>query len=205
MLKVGLTGGYATGKSFVAHELERLGCHLIYADALGHQVLLPDGEAYAPAVAEFGPGILDSSGRINRKKLADMVFGDPVKLKLLSTIVHPAVFHLETKMLQEVARTDPNGIAVLEAAILIEANRRDSFARIILTACDPEVQIERGMKRDNATREQVLARLANQMPLAEKRRHADYVIDTTGSKEETVRQIEEIYRELAPLAEATKE
>jgi dephospho-CoA kinase len=203
MLKVGLTGGYATGKSFVAHELERLGCQVIYADALGHEVLLPNGEAYGPAIAEFGSGILDDAGRIDRKKLAALVFDDPTKLRILSGIVHPAVFRLEKKLMQEIARNKPGGIAVIEAAILIEANRRESFDRIIVTTCDPEIQIERGMKRDNATREQVLARLANQMPLAEKRKYADYVIDTSGSKQETVFQIEAVYRQLSPLAKTT--
>jgi dephospho-CoA kinase len=200
MLKVGLTGGYATGKSFVAHELERLGCAIIYADALGHEVLLPEGEAYAPTVAEFGPGILDEDGKIQRKKLADIVFGNPGHLKKLSSFVHPAVFRLEERMLAEIAARNSNGIVVIEAAILIEAKRDKRFDKLILTACDEEVQIARGMKRDKLTRQQVLARLANQMPLSEKRKHADYVIDTNGTKEETVRQIEQVYRELAILA-----
>ena len=168
MLKVGLTGGYATGKSFVARELERLGCHVIYADELGHQALSPGGEAFEPVIAEFGPAALDNKGRIDRKKLAALVFGDAARLATLSNIVHPAVFHLEEKLLNEIAAADPRAIVVLEAAILIEAKRTDAFDRIILTACDEEVQIARAMKRDNATREQAVARLANQMPLAEK-------------------------------------
>jgi dephospho-CoA kinase len=201
MLNVGLTGGYATGKSFVARELERLGCHVIYADALGHEVLLPDGDAYAPAIAEFGSGILNSDRKIDRKKLAAIVFGDPARLEKLSSIVHPAVFRLEEKMLNELAAKDPRGIAVIEAAILIETKRYEWFDRIILTACDEEVQIARGMKRDHLTREQVLARLSNQMPLAEKRKHADYVIETDGTKDEIVRQVEIVYRDLARLAQ----
>lgn len=200
MLKVGLTGGYATGKSLVAHELERLGCHIIYADALGHEVLLPEGEAYAPVVQEFGPGILDPDGKIDRKKLAAIVFGNAERLDRLSSFVHPAVFRLEEKLLREIAAKDPKGIVVIEAAILIEAKRDAWFDKLILTACDEEVQIARGMKRDKVTREQVLARLANQMPLSEKRKYADYVIDTNGTKEDAVRQVEEVYRDLARLA-----
>jgi dephospho-CoA kinase len=200
MLKVGLTGGYATGKSFVAHVLGELGCHIIYADALGHEVLLPAGEAYASALAEFGPGILDDNGEIDRKKLADIVFGNPERLNTLSSFVHPAVFRLEEIMFAEISASDPKGISVLVAAILIEAKRDGWFDKIILTACDEAVQIARGIKRDNLTREQVLARLANQMPLAEKRKYADYVIDTSGAKEDTLRQIEEVYHELARLA-----
>jgi dephospho-CoA kinase len=202
MLRVGLTGGYATGKSLVAHELQRLGCHVIYADELGHRVLLPNGEAYAPVVTAFGPAILDEDARIDRKKLAAVVFGDAPRLATLTGIVHPAVFHLEESMMQQIALTDPHGITVIEAAILIEAKRSHFFDKLILTTCDEEVQIARGMNRDHATREQVLARLANQMSVVEKRKYADYVVDTSGTKEETVRQVTEIYAELSRLAEA---
>jgi dephospho-CoA kinase len=200
MLKVGLTGGYATGKSFVAQELERLGCHIIYADRLGHEVLLLDGEAYAPVLAEFGREILGDEGRIDRKKLAALVFGDPARLKTLSSFVHPAVFRLEQKLLSEFEAHDPLGIVVIEAAILIEASRTDFFDKIILTACDPEVQIARGMKRDNSTREQVVARLANQMPEEEKRKHADFIVDTSGTKEQTAAQVFAIQSQLRMLA-----
>lgn len=201
MLKVGLTGGYATGKSLVAHELDRLGCHIIYADALGHEVLLRDGEAYASVVEEFGPGILDVNGEIDRKKLAGIVFRDAARLAMLSSFVHPAVLRLEEKMFRDIAAKDPMGIAVVEAAILIEAKRDEWFDKLILTACDEEVQIARGMKRDKATREQVLARMANQMPVSEKRKYADYVIDTSGTKEDTVRQVEEVYRKVVRFTE----
>jgi dephospho-CoA kinase len=200
MLKVGLTGGYATGKTFVAHELAQRGCHLIYADALGHQVLLPGGEAYSPVVAQFGSQILDPGGNIDRKRLAEIVFSNPGLLTRLSSLVHPAVFHLEENLLEEIRKQDPHAIAVIEAAILIETKRNAVFDRLILTSADEEVQIARGMKRDNLTREQVLARLANQMPLTEKRKYADYVIDTSGTKEDTVHQVEEVYRDLARLA-----
>jgi dephospho-CoA kinase len=204
MLKVGLTGGYATGKSFVAAELERLGCHLIYADQLGHRVLLPDEGAYAPTVQAFGPEILAADGSIDRQKLGAIVFGSPELLAQLSGFVHPAVFRMEEKLLAAFAASDPCGIAVIEAAILIETGRYKGFDRLILTACDVEVQIARAMKRDGLTREQVLARLENQMPVEEKRKYAHYVVDTGGTKEETMRQVEHVYRELKELAE-TKE
>lgn len=200
MVRVGLTGGYATGKSFVAHELQRLGCHIVYADSLGHEVLMPGGEAYAPVVAEFGTGILDDQQRIDRKKLAAIVFNDAARLQKLSSFVHPAVFHLEENILAEIATRDPHGIVVIEAAILIEAKRTEWFDKLILTACEEHVQVARGMKRDGLTQDQVLARLANQMPLSEKRKYADYIVDTSGTKENTLRQIQEIYRELKQLA-----
>jgi dephospho-CoA kinase len=200
MLKVGLTGGYATGKSFVAAELERLGCHLIYADALGHRVLEPDGDAYKPTVAAFGPEILSPEGRIDRKKLGAIVFADPKLLGKLTGYVHPAVFRLENDMLAEFAAQDPAGMVVVEAAILIETGRYKNFNRLILTTCDEETQIRRAMQRDGASLEQVRGRLSNQMPLEKKKRYADFVVDTSGEKSETLKKIGEIYSELKNLA-----
>ncbi len=202
MLKVGLTGGYATGKSFVAGELERLGCHVIHADLLGHKVLKPGREAYGPAVKEFGAGILTPEGCIDRKKLGALVFNRPELLKKLNEFVHPAVIRLEQEMMQDIGRQDPHGVFVIEAAILIETGRYVAFDRLILTTCDLETQITRGIKRDHLTREQVLARLSAQLPFEEKKRHAHYLVDTSGPKEETVGQVEHIYRELKQLAEA---
>ncbi len=153
MLKVGLTGGLASGKSFVGAAFEHLGCKLIEADKLGHEVLLPAGSAYASVVENFGPGILDPDGAIDRKKLALEVFAD-------------------------------------------SGYRR--FDRLILVWCEERLQIDRAMER-GATRAEVLARLASQMPLAEKRKYADYVIDTSGAKEETLRQTQEVYNSLRSL------
>jgi dephospho-CoA kinase len=202
MLKVGLTGGYATGKSLVAADLERLGCHLIYADKLGHAVLAPDGAAYQPVLDVFGREILGPDGTIDRKKLASIVFGSPALLETLTALVHPAVFVLEEKMLADFAVRDPYGITVIEAAILVEAQRHTLFDKLVLTTCSVETQIARGMKRDGLTREQVMARLEKQMPLEQKRRFAHYVIDTDGLKEATLRQVETIFHELKKLAEA---
>ena len=174
---------------------------MIYADELGHQVLQPGQEAYGPTVEAFGPGILATDGTIDRKKLGVIVFGSADLLAKLEAIVHPAVFRLEKQMLGAFAARDPRGIVVIEAAILIETGRHAVFDRIILTTCDLETQIARGTKRDHLTREQVLARLDKQMPLEEKKKHADYVVDTSGRKEDTVRQVEKIYSELKRWAE----
>jgi dephospho-CoA kinase len=202
MLKVGLTGGYATGKTCVARELERLGCHLIYADELGHEVLLPDGEAYERTLEAFGRNILNADGTIDRKTLGEIVFSSSDALEKLSSLVHPAVIRREERLLQDFEERDPHGIAVVEAAILIETGRDAVFDRVILTSCDEETQMARGMKRDHATREQVLARLAKQLPLYQKERRAHYIVDTSGPKEETARQVQRVYRELKRLAEA---
>lgn len=201
MIKVGLTGGYASGKSFVAAELERLGCFLIYADRLGHQVLEPDGEAYTPTLEAFGQEILGSDRRIDRKKLAAVVFGVPELLLKLTGFVHPAVFRLEEKMLAGFESQNPNGIAVIEAAILIETGRYKTFDRLILTVCDEATQVNRGMKRDGLSAEQVRQRMGRQMPVEEKTLYADYVVNTSGDKGETIRQVQAIYQDLKALAE----
>ena len=199
MLKVGLTGGYASGKSFVAAEFERLGCYVIYADKLGHAVLLPDGEAYAPAVEAFGSEILAGDGTIDRKRLGSIVFASPELLAQLASFVHPAVFRLEETLLGRFAESNPNGIAIVEAAILIETGRYKFFDRIILTACNEEVQVARAMARDGFTRDQVRARLANQMPLAEKLRHVDYIINTDKAESDTSAQVERTFDSLRQI------
>jgi dephospho-CoA kinase len=201
MIKVGLTGGYASGKTFVAAEFERLGCRVVNADRLGHAVLEPEGGAFRPTVEEFGPEILDAGGKIDRKKLAAIVFADPELLERLNGFVHPAVFRLEEELLARFAAEDPRGIAILEAAILIETGRYAALDRLILTVCSIETQIARAVKRDGMTREQVLARIGRQMPLAEKKAYADYIIDTDGAKEATLHQVADVYRELKQLAE----
>jgi dephospho-CoA kinase len=200
MLKVGLTGGYASGKSFVAAELARLGCFLIYADELGHQVLLPGGDAYEPALQIFGPGILSEDGTIDRKRVGQIVFSSPELLTKLTEVVHPAVFRLEADLLERAKRENPNAIAVIEAAILVETGRYKVFDRLILTACKEETQIARGMARDRLSPEAVKARIGKQLPLDEKRKYADYVVDTDGMKEDTLRQVEAVFRDLERLA-----
>jgi dephospho-CoA kinase len=123
-------------------------------------------------------------------------------LEKLTALVHPAVFTLEERMMADFAARDPNGITVIEAAILVEAQRHALFDRLVLTTCSIETQIARGMKRDGLTREQVIARLEKQMPLEEKRRFAHYVIDTDGPKDMTLRRVEMVFRDLQKLAEA---
>lgn len=199
MLRVALTGGLASGKSFVGRTLRDLGCHLIQADELGHQVLLRGGEAYDVVVAEFGTQILDDQGEIKRRRLAAEVFADPAKLARLNELVHPPVRARTEALLAAFVAQDPNGIAVVEAAIHIETGGYRHYDKLILAFCSEDQQIERAMSRDGASRQEVLARLARQMPLSEKRKYAHYVIDTSGSKEDTVRQTQEVYASLRSL------
>ncbi|PYT31013.1 MAG: dephospho-CoA kinase [Acidobacteria bacterium] len=201
MVKVGLTGGLACGKSFVGQALVGWGCHLIEADQLGHEVLRPAGEAYADVVREFGREILNPGGTIDRKRLAAQVFGKPERLARLNELVHPRVIRQEQELMDQFARLDPNGITVVEAAILIETGSYTRFDRLILVECDQELQISRALKRDNGDRSEVLARLERQMPVEEKRKFADYVIDTSGSKEETLSRVREVYDSLRRISQ----
>ncbi|QOY90513.1 dephospho-CoA kinase [Paludibaculum fermentans] len=199
MLRVGLTGGLATGKTFVGRALADLGCRLLSADELGHQALLPGAPAYLQAVEAFGGGILDAHGRIDRRKLGAVVFGDPEKLELLNSFVHPAVIAAEEQWMKSVQAEDPLSIAVVEAAILIETGSYRRFDKLVLTVCTDEQQIARAIKRDGLTRQEVLDRLKRQMPLEEKRRYADYVIDTSGEKDGTLAQVGRLYTDLRSL------
>jgi dephospho-CoA kinase len=193
MLKVGLTGGLACGKSFVGEALKQMGCLLIQADELGHQALARNGSAYKAVVAEFGPGVVAATGEIDRKALAAEVFGNPDRLATLNALVHPAVVKREEELIASFARRDSEGIAVVEAAILIETGSYHRFDRMILVTCKAEQQVERAMRREGAVEAEVQARLNSQMPPEEKRKYADFVIDTSGDKEATLRQTRAVY------------
>lgn len=192
---IGLTGGLATGKSHVGRMLEKLGGRLIQADQLGHQTLAPDGEAYRAVIETFGTGIVDENGLIDRKALASLVFNNPEKLAELNAIVHPAVHRLQDKI---VAKT-VESIVIVEAAIHIETGGYKQFEKMILAVCSLEEQIRRAMKRDHSSREEVLARIERQMPIEEKRKFADYVIDTTGDEAQTWKQTVEVYNQIKQL------
>lgn len=200
MLRVGLTGGLASGKSFVGETLRELGCFLVKADELGHSVLLPGGEAYEEVIREFGRGILDEEGRIDRRRLGGLVFDNPERLERLSAIIHPLVIRREEELIAQAEAEDPHGIAVVEAAILIETGSYRRFQKLILAVCSEAEQIERAMRRDHLSREEVLARLRRQMPLEEKKKYADYIVDTSGPKEYTVEQTRRVYENLRKLA-----
>jgi dephospho-CoA kinase len=196
MLKVGLTGGLACGKTFVGEALESWGCLLIQADELGHQVLAPGGEAYDQVVGEFGTEILEDGGQIDRRVLAARVFGNPERLSRLNSIVHPPVLRREDELIARFAAGNPHGIAVVEAAILIETGSYKRFDRIILVTCREEQQLERAMRREGSAEADIRARLSRQMTVAEKRKFADFVIDTSGEKEDTLRQTRAVYEAL---------
>ena len=199
MLRIGLTGGLASGKSLVGRTLADLGCFLIKADDLGRMVQEPGGEAYEGIVKEFGREILTPEGAIDRRRLAALAFHDPERLKRLNALVHPPVKARERQLQEEFARRSPDGIAVTEAAILVETGTYREYDKLIVAVCRPEQQIERAMARDGLTREEIMDRVRRQMPLEEKRKHADYVIDTSGAKEDTLAQTRAVYNSLRSI------
>jgi dephospho-CoA kinase len=196
MLKVGLTGGLATGKSHVDAYLAQFGCRLLKADELGHRAMQPGVAAFERILKEFGPAILGPEGSIDRRALGAIVFADAQKLAALNAIVHPVVIQAEEEWYSAIASEDPGAIGVVEAAILIETGSYKRFDKIVLTVCARHQQIERAMKRDGLSREEVEARLSRQMPLEEKRKFADYVVDTSGEKEDTLAATRRVFEEL---------
>ena len=172
------------------------GCFLVEADELGHEVLRPGGEAYEPVIREFGSDVVDAGGQIDRRRLAAKVFGNSEALTRLNALVHPPVVRREEQLIAGFAAREPKGIAVVVGAILIETGSYKRFDRLILVTCLEQQQLDRAMRRDGSTEAEVRARLSQQMPLDQKRQFADYVIDTSGPKQDTLRQTRAVYEEL---------
>jgi dephospho-CoA kinase len=198
MLRVGLTGGIACGKSTVAGVMRERGCEILEADPVAHQVMEPGQPAYQDVVAEFGRTILDTDGRIDRKRLGPIVFADSAKLQKLNRIIHPRVLEILDRRLAQLEREKKARIAVVEAALLIEADYHRRLDVLVVVWCTREQQIERLLAR-GLTREQAEQRIAAQMPLEQKRRVADEVIDATGTLENSRRQTEALVERLTQL------
>jgi dephospho-CoA kinase len=205
MLKVGLTGGLASGKSFIGRALESMGAKVIRADELGHRAIEPGGPAYEAVISEFGSGILNEDSTIDRRKLAGLVFPHPERLAKLNDLIHPHVFRMEEELTGRYGAEDPRAIVVVEAAIMIETGSHGRYEKLIVAVCPRELQIGRAMRRDGITREEAEARLARQLPLEEKVRMADFVIDTSESKEETLERTREVYERLRAMEMAKKD
>jgi dephospho-CoA kinase len=203
LLKVGLTGGIAAGKSSVGEMFVSLGAHLIQADAIAHQLMQPGEAVYQEVVRHFGDGILDPDGRINRARLAQAAFAEPPRIRELNRIVHPPVIRRHDEWMEEMGARDPHAIAIVEAALLLEAGLVKHFDRLAVVTCRPEQRIERWahrMKVDAETaRKEVARRMAAQLPDEEKIKVADYVIDNSGTLEATGQQVQSVYDELRKL------
>lgn len=200
MLRVGLTGSIAVGKSFVSAALAGLGCHVLDADATAREVVAPGGEGLRRVAEAFGPEILAADGALDRARLGRVVFADEGKRRLLNSLLHPLIIAAQDEWLMEREREDPSGVAVIDAALMIETGSYKRFDKLIVAHCRDDVQLERLMRRDSLSYEDAARRVAAQMPQAEKMRHADFLIDTSGTREETRAQVEEVYGRLRELA-----
>ena len=210
MLKVGLTGGIAAGKSVVGEMCVALGAHLVQADAIAHQLMQPGQPVYQEVVRHFGAGILNPDDTVNRARLAEAAFGvpgtgQPSRIQELNQIVHPAVVRRQDEWMEGVGRREPEAVAMVEAALILEAGAAEHFDRLVVVTCRPEQRIERWaarLKVDQETaRREVERRMAAQFPDERKVEAADYVIDNSGSLDATRKQVKEVYGKLRAEAE----
>jgi dephospho-CoA kinase len=199
----GLTGGVATGKSTAARVFHELGAEIIDADRIGHDQLSKSSPAFLEIVKRFGTAILDGAGEISRNALGSLVFADPERLKLLNSIVHPRIIAEVEKRAAEIAAADSHKVILVDAALIFEAGIGGRFEKVIVTSCRPEQQIERLMHK-GLSREEAERRIATQIPAEEKKRRADFVIDSSGPLENTRAQVERIYSSLKSLISQKK-
>ncbi len=200
MLRVGLTGGIATGKTTVGQMFVELGCHLIDSDRITHQLFEPGQAVHMGVVRAFGERVLAEDGSIDRKVLSEIVFNDPDARTKLNGIVHPAVTQRQSDWLKEIEAKDPGGIAIVDAALMIEVGTYRNYDKVIVVTCSTEVQKRRLRERSGLPEEQMDARIRSQMPVDEKVKHADFVIDNSGDLDGARRQVEEVNSKLRELA-----
>ena len=202
MLKVGLTGSIAVGKTFVCQVLAELGCHVLDADHSAREVVKPNTQGWIEVREAFGAEVFQENDEIDRKKLGSIVFADETKRQLLNSIVHPLVIEEQNKWLAEKEAADPDGIAVVDAALMIESGGYRRFDKLVVIWCRPEVQLERLIKRNFLSREEAEKRIASQMSQEEKKSYGDYLIDTSYGFEASRRQTETLFQQLKSLQQA---
>jgi dephospho-CoA kinase len=200
MPSFGLTGGIASGKSTAAAMFHHMGARIIDADELAHELIRAGSPVFARIVSRFGSDILDASGQVNRKQLGEIVFADPGERAALDAIIHPAIMMQRHELIAGYEASDPEAIIISDAALIYEAHIESYFLKVIVAWCRPEQQLDRLLKKAALSREEAERRIMAQMPADEKRHRADYVIDCSGSIDETKRQVAALYPELKRLA-----
>ena len=200
MPSFGLTGGIASGKSAVAAMFQDLGAKIIDADQLAHELICTGSLIFAQIASHFGSTILDAERQVDRKKLGEIVFRDPAERAALNAIIHPAIMARRRELIARYEDADRNVIVISDAALIYEAHIESYFLKVIVAWCRPEQQLERLISKTGLSREQAERRIKAQMPTEEKRCRADYVIDCSGSIEETRQQVAALYPELKRVA-----
>ena len=196
MIKVGLTGSIAVGKSFVLSLLANLGCHVLDADATARDVVAPGTSGLIAVVEAFGNQVLKEDASLDRAKLGEIVFADEAKRLQLNSILHPFIIEAQDEQIRAWEKDDPKGIAVVDAALMIESGSYRRFDKLVVVHWRPEVQFERLMKRDGLSREDAAHRIAAQMSQDEKKKYADYLIDTSDGQESAREQTEAVLQQI---------
>ena len=196
MLRVGLTGSIGVGKSYVAGILAELGCHVLDADHTAREVVASGSAGLSAVVAAFGREVLRSDRTLDRQLLGSLVFADEKKRQLLNSILHPYIIAKQDEQLREWETENADGIAVVDAALMIESGGYKRFEKLVVVHCRPEVQLERVMGRNGLSLEEAQKRIDAQMPQAEKQKFADYQIDTSDGFETTRKRTVQVYEEL---------
>ncbi|MDX6530845.1 MAG: dephospho-CoA kinase [Blastocatellia bacterium] len=196
MLKVGLTGSIAVGKSFVLGVLAELGCRVLDADLTAREVVAPGTAGLNAVVATFGNEVVGADGALDRAKLGAIVFADEDRRQVLNSILHPFIIAAQDEQIRLWQAETPDGIAVIDAALMIESGGFRRFAKLIVVHCRPEVQLKRLILRDGFSPKDAAQRIAAQMPQNEKMKYADFLIDTSEGFDNAHKQTETVFREL---------
>ncbi|HTS35442.1 MAG TPA: dephospho-CoA kinase [Candidatus Solibacter sp.] len=213
MLKVGLTGGIASGKSVVGEMFVALGAHLVQADRIAHSLMQPGEPVYNEVVRHFGREILNPDGSVNRAKLAEAAFGPAnaqgqraSRIEELNRIVHPVVIRSQDEWMEAIGRQNPQAVAIVEAALILEAGAAKRFDKLIVVTCNTEQRAERFAARQKidleSARKEVARRMAAQLPDEEKIKAADFVIDNSSELEHTRKAVSSIWDQLELAAKS---
>ncbi|MFL6247964.1 MAG: dephospho-CoA kinase [Thermoanaerobaculia bacterium] len=203
ILKVGLTGGIASGKSTIVRMLAGLGCRTVDADAIVARLYRPGEAGHEAIVRTYGQAILLPDGEIDRRKLADIAFSKPEEARKLNALIHPIVIAEQARLFREAEERGEDAVYIVEATLLLESGGKQRFDRIVVVDVDPEVQIARAIGR-GMTAEEAKRRIAHQMPREERLRHADYVIDNSGDERVALAEATRVYELLLADLEAKK-
>jgi dephospho-CoA kinase len=204
MLRVGLTGSIAVGKSYVSSVFAELGCHVIDADQTAREVVQPGSAGLDAVVNHFGREVLSENGTLDRQRLAELIFADSEQRQRLNAILHPFIIAKQDEVMREWQTLDPDGIAIVDAALMIESGGYKRFDKLVVVHCRPEVQLERLMLRTGLSLQEAQQRIDSQMPQEEKQKFADYLIDTSDGFESTRQRTIEIHRKLDRLGQNQK-